>query len=201
MVLWEEQLNRDEKETASTKATSAVDNKDNHKSGTQEVAKAKQEVAPDEVETEKIRNYNIGRLYRKPLQREGIRYGVQEMSEDEIAALITQRSNKLSMGDQRIVEDCTAIINLLRRNPTPNGNFGVRRLYSEHKMVIEGIPHSLWRFSPNKTQGLELSHPTSQKLRIVYGVYRKDDTKLVVLDGDGIYTHQEFDRIYSDRKK
>lgn len=201
LVLWEEQVSRGHERITPTNGTrKANGNKENGKHKLSEATPAEQEANNPDIETERVKNYTMGRLYQKPIDpKKGLRFGVEEMTEEEVTELIRERANKLARGDERLVTDFTTIIDLLRKNPTPNGNEGVKRM-EDKRIAIESIPHPLWRFSPKRSKGLSLSHPESESMRVVYAIYKNNGTKLIVLDGDGIYTHRQFDRKYSGGK-
>lgn len=199
LVLWEEQVSREQAKVAMNN-DDAEPKQDQKSTSPTESSQQTQdaETSGQSIETIKQKKYGMGRLYQKPIDpKKGLRYGVTEMSEEEVSSLIQERVKKLAAGDERLFNDVTEIINLLRDHPTPVDNPGVRKLV-DNKIVIEATPHPLWRFSPRRGQGVGISHSASESMRVVYTIYKAGDKKLIVLDGDGIYTHKEFTRKYNN---
>lgn len=147
-------------------------------------------------ETPPIRNYGIGRIIQTAAAV-GNSYGdrIEILSEERIAMLIKERANKLAEGDQTMLAACTSIIDFLRERPTSYGNLGVKRL-TDHRTFIEGKVLPIYSFNPGKTPELNLSRRRASTLRAAYMIYTKGDLKVVILDGDGIYSHEQYDKRY-----
>lgn len=146
------------------------------------------------VEEDKIL-YPVGRLHRKPLDWRGIRYGVEQLSDDQLSEFIKQRANKLARGDTALLEACQTMIAMIRESPTIRPNSIIARIPNA-TMVIEGKTHPIYRFSPHRVYGLSFSHRSADELRVTYAIYRQDQTRMLVLDGEGIYTHQGYEKRY-----
>lgn len=198
LTLWQEQESRREKNM-----TDSIKNVDSNGQKPKE-AETQSESTPPEleapIETQPIRNYGIGRIIRTAAAV-GNSYGdrIEILSEEQITAFIEDRANKLAIGDDGMLTDCTSIIDFLRDNPTSFGNLGVKRL-TDRRIFIAGKNLPIYSLSPNKTPELKLSRRHANSLRAAYLIYTSGDSKIVVLDGDGIFTHEQYDKKYSTSK-
>ncbi len=197
LTLWEEKTAREQERNSLPQEEKGKREEVKDQDQKSEISGSDQVEAP---RAERARNFNMGRLVPKLRGSvKDIYYVVEEIGEDEVAALIKARANKLAKGDERLVRDFTAMMDLIRENPTPKDNPAVKRLATDTRMVINDFVYPLWRFSPRRCSELALTFPKAATFRAVFAVYKSEDKNLVILDGDGLYTHQQYIRKYSLR--
>lgn len=98
--------------------------------------------------------------------------------------------------DPRMVVDCETIIESLRRDPFGQGTSKLVSL----RRTIEGKRMDLFSFHPRERSDLSFQHPNTTSwpgmdMRVIYFLYRKNGERKIVLHRDGIYTHEQYNRI------
>lgn len=129
--------------------------------------------------------YRIGELYGTKHQR-----GIRIVSEEAIDTFVKKAAGKIAKNDERMVNDITNILISLREEPY---TVGVRKIGS---VIIEGKDIKLLRLHPQRrhTLGLPLTHPESDRVRVVYSVIPRDnDTPVIAVYG--IYHHNRYDQV------
>ncbi len=153
------------------------------------------DISPDVISSKRpTYDYTIGVPFLYP-KRPTIR-GVRELSDEELDDLIKKRAQKNKKGDEELIADYKTMINSIRENPSMREGSGVKKLAMDRFMTIDRVVYPLWEYSAFLQTGQIFSSPFSTNTRIIFVRYEKDDKKMIVLDGIGIYTHQEFDRKY-----
>ncbi len=189
-----DKLNNGEKINAPTSSNGSVKEKIE-----EELFTATNQEVDKKVEPEKVKNYGIARVVAERTSK-GIRYRIEELTEEQIQAMIIERADKIAPRDERMIADCIAVVDYLRENPTSFGNIGVKKL-TDNSVVIEGKSLPLWSFNPKNTPQLTLSHPQSRyTIRTVYSILKKGEMNVIVPDGNGIYTHNQYDKKYGSGK-
>lgn len=135
-------------------------------------------------------------IVRKRLERGEIKNVVVELNEEEIEKLVRTRANRIVRQDPRMVADCETIIKSLREDPFGEG---VNKLESMQQ-IIGTTRYDLWSFHPRERAELSFQHRQTASwsgfdMRVIYFFYRKNSERIIVLHRDGIYTHEQYNRV------
>lgn len=141
------------------------------------------------VRTEKVerRKHPVGILsrdMRKP-------YSVRPSTQDELEAFLRKASDSLDPSDPRMLEDLKKIISDLSESPYgPN----IKNLHPKISIGTHTVP--LRSYNPGKKIGLDLRHPESKNIRIVFTRSEQEDG-LPIVGLEGIYKHEDYENKFA----
>ena len=100
-------------------------------------------------------------------------------------------ADSFASSDVRMMEDLKNILTSLQKDPY---GLGTKKLTGMH-VGVGNRTLPLRSINPGKRIGLSLDHPESTRIRIVYVIYRNEDSPVIGIEG--IYKHEDYDKKFT----
>lgn len=136
------------------------------------------------VEKAEEEKYPVGMLSKGVGRPNSIR----PLEKDELEIILEKEAAHLDSSDPRMLEDLKKIIIDLCESPY---GLGVKKL-TDKFVGVGNRRLPLRSINPGKRIGLSLDHPESTKIRIVYVIYRNEESPVIGIEG--IYNHNDYDK-------